>query len=47
MVDGGFVDFICYNWTEKYEDEPHSFVDSIKVSVSTNEFDKWLNTEAF
>ena len=46
-VDGGFVDYICYNWTEKYENEPHGFMDSIKVSVSTNEFDKWLNTEAF
>jgi len=46
-IKGGFVDFICYDWTKKYEDIPFGFTDSLKISITTNEMDKWISTEAF
>ena len=44
-VDGGFVDFVCTDWTKKYENKNSS--DSFKVIINTDEFDKWLHEEAY
>ena len=46
-IIGGYVDFVCYDWTKKYEDKPFGYTDSLKVSVTTIEMDKWISTEAF
>ena len=41
-VNGGFVDFVCTDWTKKYNS-----TDSLKVIITTTEFDEWLHKEAF
>ena len=45
-VNGGFVDFVCTDWTKKYEDKEGTG-DSLKVILTTKELDDWINTEAF
>ena len=47
VVIGGYVDFVCYDWTKKYEGRPFGYSDSLKISLTTDEMDKWINTEAF
>ena len=46
VVIDGYVDFVCYDWTKKYETE-NGFVDSLKVSIESKEFWDWVQNEAF
>ena len=44
-VNDGFVDFVCTDWTKKYEDKGTG--DSLKVRLTTKELDDWIHKEAY
>ncbi len=45
-ISGGRVVIACVNWSESLE-KTKGFVDELKLSITNDEFMKWINEEAY